>query len=288
MRLLALALALSAAAPAAAASASPAVAKLDGRVVVTEADLSDWSAAQACYGPGALTSRKAAFMRLTEAAVAEAAMAAHGGPVIDAAKLDAEVRRIDRETRAPEILACIKRSLGERYARVFVRPELVESSLRLFLMRDPKVQEGPRGKAEEALARARKGGSLEKAATALGLFYSSATYTTAPSTTPASFRPDMPPPDYQAAFIKGHLAALEPGEAAAAPIESDYAFQDVRLLSHDGPRWTFEAAVARKASQEDWFGSMKKMRLQVLDKALYEWVKGLSGNPRLRAVRLEP
>jgi hypothetical protein len=53
----------------------PAVAaRLDGRAAVAEHDLSDWQAAQACYGEGALTSRRAALMRLVEAAIAEKAM----------------------------------------------------------------------------------------------------------------------------------------------------------------------------------------------------------------------
>lgn len=289
MNLTTIVLAALAAVPAAAEP--PTAARLDGSAYLTEADLSDWSAAQGCYGEDAITSRKAAFMRLTEAALAEAAMKAEGGPVFDAVALSSEAARIDRETRAPDILACIKRALGpgeERYLRVFVRPTLVESRLRTFLMNDAKVQEGPRGRVKEAIARARKGGSMEKAAAELKLQYSSSTYSLEPSTA-AQFTPEArmaPPPEFQKDFIERYLAGLKPGETRAEPIESDYSLQAVRLLSVDGPRRRFETAVALKTSQEEWFKSLPKRKLEILDQELHDWAKGLKGNPRLTAVEI--
>lgn len=273
-----------------AAAAAVPVARLDGREVMSDADLADWSAAQGCYGEDAITSRKAAFMRLAEAAIAEAALAEHGGPVFDSVALSSEAARIDRETRAPDILACIKKVLGpgeERYRRVFVRPTLIESRLRTFLMTDAKVQEGPRGRVKEAIARAGKGGSLETLAAELNLSYSSATYSLEPST--GALRPEdhfAPPPDFQKDFIERHLAPLKPGELRAEPIETDYSLQAVRLLSSDGPRRRFESVVALKTSQEEWFKSMPKRKLEILDEELRAWVKGLRGNPRMTAVEI--
>lgn len=265
------------------------VVRLEGRAVITEADLSAWSAAQGCYGEDAITSRNAAFMRLTEAALAESAMAGRGGPTLDEAAVSSEAARIDRETRAPDILACIKRALGtEPYLRVFVRPTLIESRLRLFLMQDKGVQAGPRGRMEEAVRRARKGEALEKAAGALDLTYSSATYSLETDTA-AALSPGvrmLPPPDYQKDFIERYLNGLKPGELRGDLIESDYAFQAVRLLKADGPRRLFESAAARKAGQEEWFKSLPKMKLEISDEALRGWAKGLRGNPRLSVVEI--
>lgn len=262
------------------------VARLDGTSIISEADLSGWSAAQACYGEGALTSRRAAFMRLTEAALADKAMRENGGPVIDDAVVAADAARIDRETQAPDILACIKGALGKDYQRIFVRPSVTEASLRLFLMRDAAVQAPARKKVETAQQRALKGESLEAVSKELGLYYSSATYSLNPAT--ASFRPETAPAEYQKEFIAKHLKGLSVGKFLDEPLESDYTFQAVRLLAQDEKGWFFETAVARKVGQEDWFAGLKKAKLEVLDAELHGWVKGIKGNPRLKAVEVAP
>jgi len=272
-----------------------AAARLDGRAAVTEGDLSDWQAAQACYGEGALTSRRAALMRLVEAAIAGKAMLLAGRAGISDSDLSAEAERIDRETRAPEILACIKKALAprERYLRVFVRPTLVESRLRAFLIRDPGVQAGPRGRIEKALSRARKGVMMENAAKEAGLAYSSSTYSLAPSTdadTAARYGGGRAAPwsPFEEDFIRRFLQELKPGTLRKEPIETDYDFRIVRLLHADGVRgrWTFESVSAAKISQEEWFKSLPKMKLEIMDEEMRAWIKSIQGNPRLAAAEI--
>ncbi|TPW20817.1 MAG: hypothetical protein FD126_1305 [Elusimicrobia bacterium] len=258
---------------------------LDGKPIISEADLADWSGAQGCYGEGALTSRRAAFMRLTEAALADAAMRSYGGPDITDADVAKDADRIDKETQAPDILACIKSSLGPEYRRVFVRPSYTESRLRLFLMKDAKVQAGERKKVTDAAAQAKGKGGLEAAAKALGLHYSSATFSLTPST--SGFRPDLPPAEYQAEFIKKNLEPLQAGAFSPEPIETDYTFQTVRLLRHDEKGWLFETAVARKLGQEEWFKSLPRFKLEIRDSDLHDWVLSIKGNPRLSAVDIQ-
>lgn len=267
-------------------AASQDVVLLDGKVVVTEADLAGWSGAQGCYGEGALTSRRAAFMRLTEGALADAAMRRYGGPDITDVDVAKDAERIDKETQAPDILACIKSSLGADYRRVFVRPSYTESRLRLYLMRDAKVQAGEKKKVLEAVKNAGGKGGLEAAAKSLGLHYSSATYSATPAT--GANRPDLPPAEYQKDFISKNLEPLKPGQFSAEAIETDYTFQAVRLLKHDDKGWLFETAVARKLGQEEWFKSLPKFKLEIRDADLHDWVKGIKGNPRLSAVEVWP
>ena len=111
------------------------VASLDGRVVVSEGDISSWSSAQSCYGPDALASRRAAFLKLLEAAIAESALRSAAGVVISTKDIEVEAKRFDSETRAPGILTCVKHNLSEdeAYRRVFVHTILIESRLRQFL-----------------------------------------------------------------------------------------------------------------------------------------------------------
>lgn len=261
------------------------VAVLAGHPAIMEADLSDYQATQACYGEGALTSRQAALMRLLEAALAETAMAKAGAAPITEADLKKDAERIDTETRAPEILACIKAHFGPdeaRYRRVFVRSHLAEARLRNFLISDAAVQGPVRLQARRTAKRARSGSTLAAAASAFGLTYTSATYCVEPST-------DSPGRgEFQASFIREQLAGLTTGQLTPEPVESDYDFKVIRLLSVEGPRWTFESAFIRKRSQEEWFASLPKRRLQVKDLSLRSWLSSIRGNPRLSAMELIP
>jgi hypothetical protein len=257
---------------------------------VTESEVSGWQEAQACYGEGAVTSRKGAFMRLLEAAIADKAMRDSGAAVLGEPDFKAEAERIDKETRAPDILTCIKKALGDQYVRVFVRPTLIESKMRVLLMKDPKIQAGPRGKADSALEKIKKGSSMEGAAKESGLEYSSMTYTAeAPEgeSSGGMARGRMPWSPFEKDFIERNLKGLKPGELKGEVVESDFDFRLVRLLSTDGKGWRFETAYARKLGQEEWLKSRPRMRLEILDEGLRAWIKGINGNPRLVATELQ-
>lgn len=256
-------------APAWSAEREAPVAKLDGVVVVTEGGLADWQAAQACYGEGAPASRNAGIVRLLETAIVEKALGRAGTARISKRQLAEEAARIDRETRAPEILSCMKKGLqGKRYLEAFVRPILVEARLRSFLQQD-----GPRRKVEAAIRKARQE-PLEKAAREFGLTYSRAAYSLAGS-------------EEEKRFIEANLRALKPGALGKEPIESESDFKAVRLLKKEGERWAVETAYAPKLDQAEWLKSVPKMKLEILDEGLRGWVKGIKGNPRLAAAEVQ-
>lgn len=263
------------------AAAAAVVVLLAGAPAITEADLSEYQATQACYGEGPLSGRRAAFMRLLEAAVAEKAMEADGAPAISAADLQREAKRIDEQTRAPEILECVKRVFGgrrERYLRVFVRPRLAETRLRKFLDEADAVQGEPRGRARAAAQEVRGGASLCEAAASAGLAYSSGTI----SDDALQGGPGAREPQFMAQQLDG----LTTGQAEPALRESPVDVRLTRLVRVEGSSRTFETAWAAKISQKDWFASRPKLEAVVYDAELYSWASSIRGNPRLAAVVL--
>ncbi|HEX4646809.1 MAG TPA: hypothetical protein VH598_14495, partial [Verrucomicrobiae bacterium] len=75
------------------------------------------------------------------------------GVEVTPAMLEAEVKRINSTTRAPEILAELKRALGndpERFARTVARPIIVERLLRERFENDDSLHAKQRGEAERA------------------------------------------------------------------------------------------------------------------------------------------
>lgn len=74
---------------------------------------------------------------------------------ITAALIEAEVQRIDATTRAPEVLAELKATLGGdsvRFARAFARPIVVERLLRARFENDEALHANRRHEAEQARA----------------------------------------------------------------------------------------------------------------------------------------
>lgn len=79
------------------------------------------------------------------------------------AMVEAEVRRINETTRAPEVLAELKAALGNdpvRFARSMAQPIVVERTLRARFENDDKLHASERGKMEAVRTSLLKGGSV--------------------------------------------------------------------------------------------------------------------------------
>lgn len=258
---------------------------------VSERDISDWQAAQGCYGEDAITSRKAGFMRMFEAAVLEELLAGVKRPIAgaDYAK---EVARIDAETRAPDILACIKKYFGgatPRYERVFVRPILAQRFIREYVKTDPAVQARAyalRGAVLKDIAKKR---AFKEIGAAAGVEYSTHAYSVEEDTAAArAIEPWKRWSPFEAEFIGEHLKGLRPGEAAAAPIEDESQLKFVRLNKVEGKKYYFETLVVRKLTTEDYLRSVKKLPVVISDRELHEWVAPIKGNPLIAPAEIAP
>lgn len=89
------------------------------------------------------------------------------GVTITDALVEAEVRRINETTRAPEVLTELKAALGNdpsRFARSMARPIVVERTLRLRFENDDKLHAPERGKIEALRSSLLKNGSATYAA----------------------------------------------------------------------------------------------------------------------------
>ncbi len=263
-----------------AANAGPVAVVSSG--AVTEQDILDWQAAQGCYGPDALTSRKAGFMRMYEATILNEVLQNASRPITDD-EYKQEVARIDAETRAPEILACIKKYFGDdtaRYQRVFIRPILAQRFIREYVKTSPKVQEKAYALRERISTDVAKGLHFKKIASPPDIVYSSSTYSVeADTAAPNAFLPHGGWSPFEAAFIEEHLKALKPGQVKEKPIEDETSIKFVRLISVKGKKYRFESLTVRKLSTEEYLKGIPKLRCRINDKELHDWVAPIKGNP---------
>lgn len=270
-------------------NAASAVAVVGGGEV-SEQDISDWQAAQSCYGGDAITSRKAGFMRLFEAAILEEVLARQARP-ITAAEYKAEAARIDAETRAPDILGCIKNYFGggtARYERVFVRPILAQRFIREYVKSDPGVQAKAYALREWVLNDLAEKKAFKNIGLARGIAYSTAAYSVEEDTSaPAAAEPWKRWSPFEAAFIEEHLKALKPGEVKPKPIEDELSVKFVRLLSVTSRKYYFESLTVPKLSTEGYLKSVRKLPCKINDRELRDWAAPIKGNPILAPAEIE-
>lgn len=261
-----------------------------GEGEVTERDIADWQAAQRCYGPDAITSRRAGFMRMYEAAILDEVLKAAGRPVTGD-EYRAEVARIDLETRAPDILRCIKKHFSAgaagRYERVFIRPILVQRYIREFVKSNPDVQVKAYSLRDGILKDIKGRKAFEDIASARGVEYSTRTYAVeADTAAPVAMEPWKRWSPFEAAFINEHLKDLKPGQAKAEPIEDERNIRFVRLGSVDGKKYTFEMLELDKLTTEEYLKQVPKLPARINDRELHDWAAPIKGNPLLAPAEL--
>jgi len=257
---------------------------------ITEQDLSDWQAAQSCYGEDAIVSRKAGFMRLFEASILEELLARRARPLTKE-DYKKETARIDEETRAPEILACIKKYFGgdnSRYRRVFVRPILTQRFIRELVKFDARVQAGAYGLRDAVLKDISKKRNFAEIGRSRGIVYSTAVYSLEEDAAAPAAEPWKRWSPYEASFIEENLKALKPGEVKFGPIEDELTLRFVRLIDVAGKKYYFESLLLQKLSTEDFLKTVKKVPCKINDGELRAWASSIKGNPLLAPAEIAP
>jgi hypothetical protein len=135
------------------------------------------------------------------------------GVDITPAMVEAEVRRIDTTTRAPEMLAEIKHALGDdpaRFALAMARPIVVERELRHRFDNDDALHAAQRREAEQA-----RGKLLAKQPVA-GMHDVTWQLTPRPKDDESATAPQTPPPQTQGAAKSGSYSVEATAQVAQA------------------------------------------------------------------------
>lgn len=250
---------------------------------ITEQDISDGQAAQSCYGEDAIVSRKAGFMRMFEAAILEELLARQARPLTKE-DYKKETARIDEETRAPEILACVKKHFGgdnSRYRRVFVRPILAQRFIRELVKFDERVQSRAYALRDVVHNDISKKRAFAEIGRSRGIAYSTAVYSLEEDAAAPAAEPWKRWSPFEASFIEENLKALKPGEVKFRPIEEELTLRFVRLISVTGKKYYFESLLLQKLSTEDFLKTVKKVPCRINDLELRDWTSSINGNPLL-------
>lgn len=192
--------------------------------------------------------------------------------------LKKENERIDRETKAPEILDCVKKVFSQnrkKYDDFFVAPGLLNRIVRRTFSLSPEIQKNPRQKIEslraEVSATPSKFNEIGKTAP---IFNENVAYPPSAKEggkTPDVLAPYFPQEDYSNdPLIINVLSKMKPGEIFSSIVEDDDFYKLVKLVSKKDNSYVFSAIAVPKEKFDPWFIEINKTAaIKIYDKEFY-------------------
>ena len=254
-----------------------------GEIRIAEKDLSQRARVSEVQFPGS-GKRYVALAQLVKGYLSLAVLQSLNVPTGEAA-IEAEARRIDANTRAPQVLKNIKDVYGSDrrgYLNTYVRVVYAERVLynEVFL-KDRAINVAQRKKAEEFLAAAGKNPSgFGTIAKEMGFAPVAMTLSREKGIRRGDVAEQVmqgPSPNAGAAGVEqatrmiSALSGVKPGEVAPTALEWQEGYQAIRLARKEGTAYRVASVFVPKRNFEDWFWEKaSKVPVKIEDKALKE------------------
>ncbi len=254
-----------------------------GDLRIAKRDLARRATVSELQFPGSGT-RHVALAQLVKGYLALAVLQSLDVPTGDAA-IEAEARRIDADTRAPEVLKRIKDVYGsdrrgylDSYVRVVFAERVVYNEV---FLKDRAIHAAQRNRAEAFLATARKN---PRAFAAIAKQTGLAAVTMTVSREKGIRRVDVKEPETPGSSPAAHgaeveqagrmiaaLSGVKPGEVAPTALEWPEGFQVIRLLRREGTACRIDSVSVPKRDFDDWFWERaSNIPVRIEDKELRE------------------
>jgi hypothetical protein len=187
--------------------------------------------------------------------------------------LNEKAKWIDKNTRAPKILKCIKNTYFPFYKKYYlediVKPTLVNPKLHFSFSQDREIHKEEIAKIEEIMKKVKNNPEILKS------FKEYTKETTSKRKEEkieiGGYSFDVP----EDPFISKVLSKLKKGEIFSNIVEDDYSFKIVRLIDEDKENYYWDGVIVMKKNFEDWFKNYVKenVKIKILDKELKEKFK---------------
>jgi len=239
----------------AACSSPPAGLATVGQEAISQTDITYRIGIARAYGNQGMTDATALVSLVNDALEREVGRKA--GIIATAKELAGFSKHVEQSSKAPRILARVKKVFGDDVAafkRIYLLPKIINRKLRQWFSRDAGMQAKERAAIEQAYALVQSGKSLEDAARATLLTYAEQTYETDTKAAPDALKPYFP--KGMAAMSEGFrkvLDQLNAGETAHTIIEDDAVYRVVRLLEKTDGSYRTGEIISRKRLFDGWY-----------------------------------
>ncbi len=257
-----------------------------GGAQISSADVSYRVAVEKAYGNATATEAAALVLLVNDALEREVARAA--GVDATAEEIAALGRHADETSKAPEILAKVKRVFSgaddrgddrgdgrAAYERLYLAPKVVNRKLRAWYSRDAAIHGRERELIEKAFGLVSSGMALKQAAEECGLDFSAFEAGGSGGPLPSELERYFP---RSAGGVKDPLESildsLPVGAVYDRIVENDRSFRVVKLVERNGSEYKAEAIAAPKRPFDEWFSERAaRIEVRITDAALARAVR---------------
>lgn len=190
---------------------------------------------------------------------------------------------VDKSTKAPEVLAAVKRVFGNdvnAYQQIYLSPRIVNRKLRSWFSHNAEMHQLQRDSIQQAWALVHADNGFEQAAKTAGLSYKVLEYGGKPNAAPNAVKSYFPEgiATISESFRK-LLDATKAGTIVSTIAENDHSYRIVRLVDKKDGIYNAEEISAAKASFDLWFKQQAgKVNVQIHDAALKQSIRTTYAN----------
>ncbi|TAN35724.1 hypothetical protein EPN27_03255 [Patescibacteria group bacterium] len=234
---------------------SSAVAQVGG-IIITNKDVAYKLATERVYGNKTIVKSDVTGILLGEATEHEVASALDVLP--NEADITSFSERVDKTTKAPELLQAVKSVFGEdtaSYKRLYLLPKMVNIALHSAYAADKNAHSESFAKIDKARKEAIAGGTLEQVARLNGLEYINGDIKKSETIDPI-LQEYFTENDIQEPKLFFVLNTLKNEEIYIEVVDNENSYQVIRLLSNENDVYKVEMIVSKKLSYEEWYGTI--------------------------------
>lgn len=180
-----------------------------------------------------------------------------------------EAERIDKSSKAPEIISCIKKSLNdtENYFKLYISPLLINAKLHEKFSLSPSIHKEEINKINEYFNQIENGAKFEKFTE-----YRRFNILKENDSTPVSQENKI---YFNNNLVENVIKNLKPDEIWPKIIEDDHSYQIIRLIKEDKTFYQIDGIIIPKKSSDPWFQNYVKnnIKILILDEKLSKEIK---------------
>jgi len=242
-----------------------------GEMEISSKDVSYRMSIEKAYGNKTVTESDALVVLVNDALDREVGRIF--GISVTPDEVNALRKHVDKTTKAPEVLAKVKSIFVDdqaAYGRLYLAPRIINKKLRTWYNQSTEIHERERTLIEKSHYLAQSGKSMNEAAQASSLHFSTINY--------GKGKRDLPPLLKEYFSEKGKssnnsmiaiLETLSEGEIYKNIVEDDHGYMVIKLIQKNKTQYTVEAITASKRPFMKWFlEQATKVHIIILDKEL--------------------
>lgn len=202
------------------------------------------------------------------------------GIEITPAMMADEVKRVDKETKAPGILNAVKKVCPDdkAYQEIYLKPRVINRLLHYRFSEDKTIQHEPYRKATDMLTLAKSGKDLKLLD---GYEVKDIDLSKPQQPNPELSRFNLNLAEAEKELAESILNNLQPGQVYRSLRDDRYVFTIIKLLEKKDRFYKYEVVTVKKVDFDKWFDDMlRSIRKEVYQKdKIEEILKNISTGP---------